>query len=174
MSVLTRIFGVARGEVDATVVDSLRARPSGISLSSDVSGKFGLMISCLQAEQNYFVACFVFFGLVSRTTKSTVVTEVSWQKQAEAFVSPETMWGQVGGGFVPKRGACPPLIISDDIDHLALTYGFTYLNNQKYSLTSLALAMLACLPSLFVNAVVCSRGTAEKRTTKQANKAKKK
>ena len=44
--------------------------------------------------------------------------------------------------------------ISDYIDHLALTEGFTYLNNVKYSLTSLALAMLACLPSLFVNARV--------------------
>ena len=60
-------------------------------------------------------------------------------------------------GFVPKRGACPPLIISDYIDHLELTQGFTYLNSLKYSLASLALAMLACLPSLFVNAKVCSR-----------------
>ena len=60
-------------------------------------------------------------------------------------------------GFVPKRGACPPLIISDYIDHLALTQGFTYLNNLKYSFTSLALAMLACLPSLFVDARVCSK-----------------
>ena len=32
-------------------------------------------------------------------------------------------------GFVPKSGACPPLIISDYIDHLALRQGFTYLNN---------------------------------------------
>ena len=60
-------------------------------------------------------------------------------------------------GFVPKRGACPPLIISDYIDHLALAQGFTYLNNLKYSLTSLALAVLACLPSLFVNARLCSK-----------------
>ena len=44
VSVLTRIFGIARGEVDATAVGSWRARPSGISLSPDVSGKFGLMI----------------------------------------------------------------------------------------------------------------------------------
>ena len=28
-------------------------------------------------------------------------------------------------GFVPKHGACPPLITSDYIDHLALTQGFT-------------------------------------------------
>ena len=34
-------------------------------------------------------------------------------------------------GFVPKRGACPPLIISDYIDHLALTQGFTYLKQPK-------------------------------------------
>ena len=60
-------------------------------------------------------------------------------------------------GFVPKRGACPPSIIFDYIDHLALTQGFTYLNNLKYSLTPLAFAMLACLPSLFVNARVCSK-----------------
>ena len=60
-------------------------------------------------------------------------------------------------GFVPKRGVCPPLIISDYIDHLALTKGFTYPNNLKYSLTWLALAMLACLPSFFVNARVCSK-----------------
>ena len=59
--------------------------------------------------------------------------------------------------FVPKRGACLPLIISDYIDHRALTREFRYLNNLKYSLTSLALAMLACLPSLFVNARVCSK-----------------
>ena len=59
---------------------------------------------------------------------------------------------------MPKRGACPPLIISDYVDRLALTQGFTYyLNNLKYSLTSLAFAMLACLPSLFVNARVCSK-----------------
>ena len=57
---------------------------------------------------------------------------------------------------MPKRGACTPLIISDYIDHLALTQVFTYLNNLKYSLTSLALAMLSCLPSLFVNARLCS------------------
>ena len=48
-------------------------------------------------------------------------------------------------GFVLKHGACPLLIISDYIDHLALTQGFTYLNKIKYSLTPLALAMLACL-----------------------------
>ena len=62
-------------------------------------------------------------------------------------------------GFVPKRGACPPLIISYYIDHLALTQGFTYVNNLKYSLTSLALAMLACFPSLFVNARVRSKSS---------------
>ena len=55
-----------------------------------------------------------------------------------------------------KRGACSPLIISEYIDHLALTKEYTYLNNLKYSLTSLAFAMLACLPSLFVNARVRS------------------
>ena len=60
-------------------------------------------------------------------------------------------------GFVPKRGVGPPLVISDYVEHLALTQGFTYLNNLKYSLTSLALAMLACLPSFFVNARVCSK-----------------
>ena len=58
---------------------------------------------------------------------------------------------------MPERGACPPLNISDYIDHLALTQGFTYLNNLRYSLTSLALAMLACLQSLLVNARVCSK-----------------
>ena len=63
---------------------------------------------------------------------------------------------------MPKRGASPPLIISDYIDHLALTHlaltqGLTYINNLKYSLASLALAMLACLPGLFVNARVCSK-----------------
>ena len=58
---------------------------------------------------------------------------------------------------MPTRGACPPLIISDYIAHFALTQGFTYLNNLKYMLTSLALAMLACLPSLFVNARGCSK-----------------
>ena len=60
-------------------------------------------------------------------------------------------------GFVHKRGACPPLINSDYIDHLALTQGFTYSNNLKYSLASLALAMSACLPRLFVNARVSSK-----------------
>ena len=59
-------------------------------------------------------------------------------------------------GFVPKRGACPPLIISDYVDHPALTLGLTYLN-LKYSLTSLAVGYLASLPSLFVNARVCSK-----------------
>ena len=49
------------------------------------------------------------------------------------------------------------MIISDYIDHLALTQGFTYLKNLKYSLTSLALATLACLPSLFVNPSVCGK-----------------
>ena len=39
---------------------------------------------------------------------------------------------------VPKRGPCPPLIISYYIDHLALTQRFTYLNNLKYRFTSLA------------------------------------
>ena len=58
---------------------------------------------------------------------------------------------------MPKRDACPPLIISEYIDHLALTQGFTCLNNLEYSLTSLALAMLACLPSLFVYARVCRK-----------------
>ena len=58
---------------------------------------------------------------------------------------------------MPKRGACPPLIISDYIDHLALTQRFTYLNNLKYTLTPLALALFACLPSLFVNARACSK-----------------
>ena len=53
-----------------------------------------------------FCCLFVFFALVPRTTVSTVVAEVSWQKQADAFVSPETMWGQVGADFVNKRGAC--------------------------------------------------------------------
>ena len=59
-------------------------------------------------------------------------------------------------GFVPKRGACLPLVAADYIDHLALTEGFTYLNNLKYSLTFLVFAMLACLTSLFVNSRVCS------------------
>ena len=115
-------------------------------------------------------------ALVLRTTVSTVVAEVSWQEQADAFVSPETMWGQVAGGFVPKRGACPPLIIiSDYIDHLALTQGFTYLNNLKYSLTSLALARLACWPSLFVNARVSSKPSiaAQPETNHQASKQSK-
>ena len=79
-------------------------------------------------------------------------------------------------GFVPKRGACPPLIFSDYIDHLALTQRFTYLNNLKYRLTSLARAMLSCLPSLFVSARVCckpSTGAEPKRTTMQGNKVKK-
>ena len=111
----------------------------------------------LQAKQNHFVALFFFFALVSRTTVSTVVAETSWQKQCEEFVSPETMWGRVGGDFVPKRGACPPLIISDYIDHLALTQGFTHLNNLKHSLTSLALETLAFLPSLFVDKRACSK-----------------
>ena len=98
----------------------------------------------MSPSRTKLVCCLIyFFALVSRTTVSTVVAEVRWQKQAEAFVSPETMWGQVGGGFVPKRGACPPLILFDYIDHLALTQGFTYLNNPKYSWTSLALAILA-------------------------------
>ena len=105
-----------------------------------------------------------------------MVAGVTWQKQADVFVSTETMWGQVGGGFVPKRGACPPLIISDYIDHLALTQGFTYLNNLKYSLTSLALAVLACLPSLFVNARVCSKPSiaAQPETNHRASKQSKK
>ena len=60
-------------------------------------------------------------------------------------------------GFVSERGACPPLIISDYVDHFALTQGFTYLNNLKYSLTSRALAILTCLPSFFVNARVCGK-----------------
>ena len=60
-------------------------------------------------------------------------------------------------GFVHNRSACPPLIISNCIDHLAMTQGFTYLNNLKYSLTFLALALLACLPSLFVNERVRSK-----------------
>ena len=60
-------------------------------------------------------------------------------------------------GFVPKRGACQPLIISNYIDHLALRQGFTYLINLKNSLTSLALAMFACVRSLFVNSGVCSK-----------------
>ena len=59
-------------------------------------------------------------------------------------------------GIVPKRGACPPLNFSDYIDHFALMQGFTYLNNLKYSLTSLALAMLACLPSLLIYARECA------------------
>ena len=58
---------------------------------------------------------------------------------------------------MPKRGACPPLPFSDCIDHLALTQRFTYVNNREYSLKSLALAMLACLPRLFVNTSVCSK-----------------
>ena len=79
-------------------------------------------------------------------------------------------------GFVPKRGACPPLIISDYIDHLALTKGFTYLNNQKYSLTSLALTMLASLPSRFVNARVCSKPStgAQPRNEPPSKETKKK
>ena len=64
-------------------------------------------------------------------------------------------------GFVLKRGACPPLVLSDYMDHLALTQGFTYLNKLKYSLTSLALAMLACLPSPFVNVRVCNKPSTE-------------
>ena len=60
-------------------------------------------------------------------------------------------------GFVPKRGGCLPLFFSDYIDHLALTKGFTYLNNLKYSLTSLVFAMLARLTSLFVTSRVCSK-----------------
>ena len=60
---------------------------------------------------------------------------------------------------MPNRGAGPSLIIFDYIDRLALALGFTYLNNPKYSLTSLALAMLACLPSLFVNARVCGKSS---------------
>ena len=84
---------------------------------------------------------------------------------------------------MPKLGACPPLNISDYIDHLPLTQGFTYLNNLKYSLTSLALAMLACLPSLFVNARVCSKlpigprprnGPPSKQTKKAKNEKKNK
>ena len=78
---------------------------------------------------------------------------------------------------MPKRGACSPLVISDYIDHLALlTQGFTYLNNLKYSLKSLALAMLACLPSLFVNARVCSKPSiaAQPETNHQASKQSKK
>ena len=57
----------------------------------------------------------------------------------------------------PSAALCPQLIFSDYIDHLALTQGFTYLNNLKYSLTPLALAKLASLPRLFVNARVCSK-----------------
>ena len=40
----TQIFGVTRGEADATAVGSSRGRPSGISVPPDLSGKFGLMI----------------------------------------------------------------------------------------------------------------------------------
>ena len=59
---------------------------------------------------------------------------------------------------MPKRGACPTLLVFFDyFDHLATTQGFTYVNNLKYSLTSLALALLASLPSLLVNARVCSK-----------------
>ena len=74
-----------------------------------------------------------------------------------------------------KRGACPPLVISDYIDHLASTQGFTYPNNLKYGLTSLALAMLACLPSLFVNARVCSKPfiAAQTETNHQVSKQRK-
>ena len=77
---------------------------------------------------------------------------------------------------MPKRGACPPSIISDYIDHLVLTQGFTYLKNPKYSLPSLALAILACLPSLFVNARVCSKPSiaAQPETNHQASKQSRK
>ena len=77
---------------------------------------------------------------------------------------------------MPKRGACPQYIISDYINHLALTQGFTYPNNVKYSLTFLALAMLVCLPSLFVDARVCSRPyiAAQTKTNHQASKQSKK
>ena len=80
-------------------------------------------------------------------------------------------------GFVPKRGACPPLNIFDYIERLALTQGFTYLNNPKYSLSSLALEMLACLPSLFVNARVCVKPSTGAQSRNEPpskeNKAKK-
>ena len=77
---------------------------------------------------------------------------------------------------MPKRGACPPLITSDYIDHLAFTQGFTFLlNNLKYSSTSLALAMLACFLSLFVNARVYSEPslTAQPETNHEASKQSK-
>ena len=77
---------------------------------------------------------------------------------------------------MPKRGACPPLIIPDCIDHLVLKQGLTYVNNLNYSLTSLALAMLACLPSLCVNASVCGKPSiaAQPETNRKASKQRKK
>ena len=60
------------------------------------------------------------------------------------------------------RVSCPSAALAhhwlfDYIDRLTLTQGFEILNNSKYSLTSLALTMMACLPSLFVNARACGK-----------------
>ena len=77
---------------------------------------------------------------------------------------------------MPRHGAYSPFIISDYIDHLELTKAFFILNNLKYSLTSLALAILACLLSFFVNARVCSKPQTgySQETNHQARKQSKK
>ena len=54
-------------------------------------------------------------------------------------------------GFVPKRGACPPLINSDYIDYLCNDARIYIPKQLEVQFDNLALAMLACLPSL-----VCS------------------